>query len=62
MQRVEHREVALARDAEDEVGPVQRELVDEDPPAGCVIRASSGWSKKTVARWSFGFSSSAGST
>ncbi len=33
VQRVEHREVALAREAEREIGAVQLELVDEDPPA-----------------------------
>ena len=33
-ERVEHGEVALARDAEREVGAVERELVDEDPAAG----------------------------
>ena len=59
VERVEHRQVALARQAEREVGAVQLELVDEDPAAGS--HSASGSSSRTVARWSFGFSSSAGS-
>ena len=62
MQRVEHREVALARHAEGEVGAVQLQLVDEDPAARPHHGSASGWSKNTVGRWSFGFSSSNGST
>ena len=34
VERVEHRQVALAREAEREVGAVQLELVDEDAAAG----------------------------
>ncbi len=62
MQRVEHGEVALARHAEGEVGAVQLELVDEDPAAGPRHGSVSAWSKNTVGRCSFGFSSSSGST
>ena len=59
VERVEDGQVALAREAEREVGAVQLELVDEDPAAGSSRR--SGSSRRMVARWSFGFSSSAGS-
>jgi hypothetical protein len=41
-QRVEHRQVALAGDAEEEVGSVDPELVDQDLPAAA---AQSGTSK-----------------
>ena len=57
VERVEHGEEALAGEAEREVGAVQLELVDDDPAAG----PHSGTSSRTRARWSFGFSSSAGS-
>ena len=57
VQRVEHGQVALAREAEREVGAVQLELVDEDLAAG----PHSGTSRRIVARWSRGLSSSAGS-
>ena len=60
VERVENRQVALARQAEGEVGAVQLELVDEDLPAG--PHNPSGSSESTVARWSRGLSSSAGST
>jgi hypothetical protein len=62
-ERVERREVALSRNAEDRVDPVDPELVDEDAPAGSHapnVRGS-GSSSRIVARCSFGFSSSAGS-
>ena len=61
VQRVEHREVALAGHAEGQVGPVQHELVDEDLPAAARQRAT-GCSRKIVARWVLGLSASAGST
>ena len=57
VERVEHGQVALAGEAEREVDAVQLELVDEDPAAG----PHSGTSRRTVARWSRGLSSSAGS-
>ncbi len=60
VERVEHGEIALAREAERELGTVQLELVDEDPAAG--PHRSRGSSESTVARWSRGLSSSAGST
>jgi hypothetical protein len=59
-QGVEDGQVALPGDAEGDVDPVQLELVDEDAPAAA-DHSSSGASRKIVARWSFGFSSSAGS-
>ena len=59
VERVEHREVALARDAEGKLDPVSLELVDEDPAARPHSR--SGSSSSTVARCSRGLSSSAGS-
>ena len=62
VQRVEHRQVALAGDAEREVGAVQDELVDEDLPAAAAHGRTTGCSKYTVGRWVFGFSASAGST
>ena len=46
VQRVEHGQVALARETEREVRAVQLELVDEDPAAG----PQSGTSRRTVAR------------
>ena len=47
VQRVEHGQVALARETEREVGAVQLELsVDEDPAVG----PQSGTSRRTVAR------------
>ena len=61
-QRVEHRQVALAGDAECEIGAVQDELVDEDLPAAPAHGRTTGCSKYTVGRWVFGFSASAGST
>ena len=57
VERVEHGQVALAGEAEREVDAVQLELVDEDPPAV----PHSGTSSRTLARWSRGLSSSAGS-
>ena len=62
MERVEHREVALAGHAEGELDPVLLELVDQDLAAGALVGSESGSSRKTVARWSFGLSASAGST
>ena len=59
-ERVEHREVALAGHAEREVGALRDELVDEQLPAGA-HGSDTCSSRKTVARWSFGFASSAGS-
>ena len=59
VERVEHRQVALAGKAEREVGAVQLELVDQDLSAG---PHGSGSSERTVARWRRGLSSSAGST
>ena len=59
VKRVEHGQEALARQAEREVDPVQLELVDED--AAAVSHRSSGSSRRTVARCSFGLASSAGS-
>ena len=56
---VEQRDVALARDAERRVGAVHDELVDEQLSA---VPAHSVRSRYTRARWSFGLSSSAGST
>ena len=61
VQRVEHGEVALTRDAERELDAVGEELVDEDPRAGPGQRVID-CSRKIVARWSLGLSSSAGST
>ena len=61
VQRVEDGEVALAGDAEGGVDAVDDQLVDEDLRAGPGQRLT-GCSRKTVARCSFGFSSSAGST
>ena len=61
VQRVEHRQVALARDAEREVRAVQDELVDEDLPAAA-RHVTTGCSRKIVALWVLGFSASAGST
>ena len=58
VERVEHRQEALAGEAEREVRAVQRELVDEDLTPGSQRRGSS---SRIVARWSFGLSSSAGS-
>ena len=59
VERVEDGQEALSGQAEREVDPVQLELVDEDPAAAS--HGVSGSSSRTVARWSFGFSSSAGS-
>ncbi len=59
VERVEHGQEALARQAEGEVDAVQLELVDEDPAAA--PHCGSGSSRRTVARWSFGLPSSAGS-
>ena len=59
VERIEDRQKALSREAEREVGAVQLELVDEDPPPAPHSATRS--SRRTVARWSFGFSSSAGS-
>ena len=59
VERVEHGQEALAGQAEREVDPVQLELVDED--AAAVSHTSSGSSRRTVARCSFGLASSAGS-
>ena len=61
VQRVEHRQVALAGDAEGQVGPVQHELVDQDLPAAARQRRT-GCSRKIVARWVLGLSASDGST
>jgi hypothetical protein len=52
VQRVEDGQVALARDAEGQVGPVQHELVDQDLPAAARQRRT-GCSRKIVARWSW---------
>ena len=60
-QRVENREIALAGNAERGVDAVDDELVDEDARAGA-DHSLTGCSMNTVARCSFGFSSSAGST
>jgi hypothetical protein len=47
---VQHVDVALARHAEREVGPMQGELVDEDPAAAAVHRGSAiACSRRTVA-------------
>ena len=54
-------QVALAGDAEGQVGPVQHELVDQDLPAAARQRRT-GCSRKIVARWVLGLSASAGST
>ena len=59
VERVEHRQVALAGDAEGQLDAVQLELVDERLAAAS--HRSTGCSRRIVARWSFGFSSSAGS-
>ncbi len=61
-QRVEDGQVALAGDAERQLGAVQDELVDEDLPAAAAHTRTTGCSKYTVGRWVFGFSASAGST
>ena len=61
VERVEHCQVALAGDAERDVHPVDDELVDEEPASGPHFRVSR-CSRKTVGFWSFGRSSSAGST
>ena len=58
---IEHGQVALARHAEGDVHPVHDELVDEEPASRPHVRASR-CSRKTVGFWSFGRSSSAGST
>ena len=60
VERVEDREVALPRDAERELDAMELQLIDERPPAGAG-HLSSGASRKIVARWSFGLSSSPGS-
>ena len=59
VERIEHRQVALAGDAESQLDAVQLELVDERLAAAS--HRSTGCSRRIVARWSFGFSSSAGS-
>jgi hypothetical protein len=59
-ERVEQPEVALAGDPEREVGALRDELVGQDLPARS-HHSDTVSSRKTVARWSFGFSSSAGS-
>ena len=61
-ERVERRDVALARDAEDRVGPVDTKLVDEDLPAAAAHGSSTCRSSRIDARCVFGFSASAGST
>ena len=61
VERVEDGQVALAGDAEGQVGPVQHELVDQDLPAAARQRRT-GCSRKIVARWVLGLSASAGST
>ena len=61
VQRVEHREIALARHAEGEVGAVQRELVDEDLAAGAASRGDRVL-EEDPRRWVLGLSASAGST
>ncbi len=53
VERVEHRQVALARHAEGDVHPVDHELVDEEPASRPHVR-SSRCSRKTVGFWSFG--------
>jgi hypothetical protein len=63
VQRVEHREVALARDAEGDLRPVALELVAEDLRARARhVAAATGCSRKIRACWVLGFSASAGST
>ena len=61
-ERVEDGDVALARDAERRVDAVHNQLVDEDLRTGAGQGTMIGCSRKIVARWVFGFSSSAGST
>ena len=63
VERVEHGEVALAGDAEGQLDAVDDELVDEElcPPRPHVQRER-GARGSTVGFWSFGRSSSAGST
>jgi hypothetical protein len=61
VQRVEDGDVALAWNAERRLDAVDDELVDEHLRAGSRHKTR-GRSKKTVGRWSFGLSSSAGST
>jgi hypothetical protein len=61
VERVEDREVALARNPECDARAVERELIDEDPAAAARHRRT-GSSRKIVARWVFGLSASAGST
>ena len=58
--RVEDAQIALARHAEGGVDPVDEQLIDEDARGGAFHRM--GHSPKTLARWSLGRSSSAGST
>ena len=59
VERVERGEVALAGDAEDAVGPVEPELVDEDPAAR--PHREMGRSKNTVALCCFGLFAFSGS-
>ena len=59
--RVEDVDVALAGDAIGRVHAVDEQLVDEDARGGAHQNAI-GYSPYTVGRWSFGRSSSAGST
>ena len=54
VERVEHGEVALARNAEGEVDPVQRELVDEDPAAAAAHRGSAIACSSRIAAVCFG--------
>ena len=62
VQRVEHGEVALARDAEGQLGAMDGELIDEDLASGAGHVRTSGASQKIVAFWVLGLSASAGST
>ena len=61
VERVEHGEVALAGHAERQLDAVDDELVDEELTAR-PHESRSGCSRYTVALWSLGRSSSAGST
>ena len=61
VERVEHGQIALAGNAEGQLDSVDDELVDEEL-AACPHVRTSGCSRYTVGFWSFGRSSSAGST
>ena len=61
VERVQHGQIALAGNAEGQLDPVDDELVDEELAARPHVRRSR-CSRYTVGFWSFGRSSSAGST